>query len=150
MRLRIHSSRTLLTLACLLPMVTPGALIASPAAGETQPAHRLLSRHKRPSVDDQVELLAKYLALNEVQQSSLKGILEQRQMEILAMRRAHASSDAPPTDTFLAIEDQTVERIRAMLNEEQRKKYDPLGARNSRSVAQQQSVEDWLKSARPR
>ena len=66
------------------------------------------------------------------------------------MRRAPSQREELQMDRFRAIEDKTAERIRAMLTEEQRRKYDPLGVRNSNSAAQNVSVEDWLKQARPR
>ncbi len=149
MRLRFHRGLAFVALACALPILTPCALVAAREPRETQPARRAISRHKRPSIDDQVEFLAKYLDLTEIQRSSLKSILAQRQQETLTMRRAHLDSNVPPSDMFRAIEDQTADRIRALLNQEQRKKYDPLGTRSSRSAPQQQSVEDWLKTARP-
>ena len=48
------------------------------------------------------------------------------------------------------IEDKTVERIRALLTDEQLKKYDPIGARSTIPAQQQQSVEDLLKASKPR
>ena len=73
----------------------------------------------------------------------------QRQKEILQMRHAAVSSGSSPSDRFRAIEDETAERIRAALNEEQRKKYDPTGMRRSTPTQQQSSVADWLKNTGP-
>jgi hypothetical protein len=136
------------SLAWVLTMLVSS--VAVPAqVSNPQPAHRAISRYKRPTLDDQVEYLAKYLDLDDRQRSSLKAILVQRAQEIFAMRHAQSAAADAPIDRFRAIEDRTVERIRATLNEEQRKKYDPLSERNSPSALQQQSVDDWLKRARP-
>ena len=50
---------------------------------------------------------------------------------------------------FRALQDNTVERIRAVLNEEQKKKYDPLAVRRVQPAPDQRSVEDWLKATTP-
>lgn len=150
MRQRGHNRRALVSLVCGLPLLMPDVSIAAQGAREAQHAHRMAPRHRRANVDDQVELLARYLELSDGQRSSLKSILERRQQEILSMRSAHVNSDVAPTDTFRAIEDQTARQIRALLNEEQRKKYEPLSNQNSAQAAQQQSAADWLKTARPR
>lgn len=149
MRSRFFRSGALVVLACASPMLTR-ALMTAQEPPDTQPAQRVLPRRHHPGVGDHVEFLAKYLDLTGSQRSLLTSILAQRQQEILAMRSAHSEPNVPPGDMFRAIEDKTAERIRAVLNQEQRKKYDPLGTRNSRPAPQQQSVEDWLKAARPR
>lgn len=53
-------------------------------------------------------------------------------------------------DRFRAIQDRTAERIRAVLNEEQRKKYDLLGIRKLSPQQQSPDVEGWLKAVGPR
>ena len=101
-------------------------------------------------LDERVEHLARYLDLNERQRSALKNILLENQQEILKMRGVPSQGEELQMDRFRAIKDKTTEKIRAMLTEEQRKKYDPLGVRNSNSAAQNVSVEDWLKQTRSR
>jgi hypothetical protein len=48
-----------------------------------------------------------------------------------------------------ALQDQTVQRIRLVLNDEQKKKYDPLAVRQAGPAPGQKSVEDWLKVTTP-
>jgi hypothetical protein len=43
------------------------------------------------------------------------------------------------------LQDQTIMRIRSVLNDEQKKKYDPLAVRRVQPAPDQRSVEDWLK-----
>jgi hypothetical protein len=149
-KLRIDCARMLVSLALASPMLLPGASVPPQTTDAIQPAHRMTSHYKRPSLDGQVDVLVRYLDLNQDQRSSLKNILLQRQQEILRMRLAPSSDRNSPSDRFRAIEDRTVERIRATLNEEQRKKYDPIGVRRSAPAAQQSNVEDWMKTAGPR
>jgi hypothetical protein len=94
-------------------------------------------------------MLARYLDLDESQRSALKHVLEQRQLELLQMRRTPSSDRTSQIDRFQEIECKTVERIRATLNEEQRKKYDPLGVRNPTPAIQEQTVAEWLKVNAP-
>jgi hypothetical protein len=95
-------------------------------------------------------VLAKSLDLNEAQQAAVKKILEQRQQETLRIRMDSSISGATRVERFRALQDSTVERIRAGLNGEQKKKYDPLAVRRVTPAADQKSVEDWLKITTPK
>jgi hypothetical protein len=136
-------------LALLAPALFSGVPVPAQDANAAQQVHRVAPHYRRQSLDERVEHLARYLDLNEGQRSALKKILIENQQEILKMRRVPSQGDELQMDRFRAIEDKTAERIRAMLTEEQRKKYDPLGVRSSNSAAQNVSVEDWLKQTRP-
>jgi hypothetical protein len=111
------------------------------------PAH---SAHRRPTLDDRVKALAKALDLSDPQQAAVKGILEQRQAEILRLRQDGSISGEERIDRLRALQDQTVLRIRAVLNDEQKKKYDPLAVRDRTPAPDQKSVEDWLKETTPK
>ena len=150
-KLSICCGRAFICMALLSPMLLPSAPVPvqTTNADAVQPTPRMTPRYKRPSLEGQVEVLARYLDLNEDQRSTLRNILMQRQKEILQMRLTPTSAGSP-SDRFRAIEDQTAERIRAALNEEQRKKYDPIGARSLTPAPPQSSVEDWLKTTGPR
>jgi Spy/CpxP family protein refolding chaperone len=102
-----------------------------------------------PTIDDRVRVLARSLDLNEAQRAAVKKILEQRQQETLRIRQDSSISGGARIDRFRALQDNTVERIRAVLNEEQKKKYDPLAVRRTQPAPQQRSVEDWLKVTTP-
>jgi len=94
-------------------------------------------------------VLARSLDLNEAQRAAVKKILEQRQQETLRIRQDPSISGGARIERFRALQDNTVERIRAVLNEEQKKKYDPLAVRGMQPAPQQRSVEDWLKVTTP-
>jgi hypothetical protein len=94
-------------------------------------------------------VLAKSLDLNEAQQATVKRILVQRQQETMRIRLDSSISGATRIERFRALQDHTVERIRAVLNEEQKKKYDPLAVRRVTPAPDQKSVEDWLKVTNP-
>jgi Spy/CpxP family protein refolding chaperone len=102
-----------------------------------------------PTIDDRVRVLARSLDLNEAQRAAVKKILEQRRQETLRIRQDPSISGGARIERFRALQDNTVERIRAVLNEEQKKKYDPLAVRRTQPAPQQRSVEDWLKVTTP-
>jgi aminoglycoside N3'-acetyltransferase len=102
-----------------------------------------------PTIDDRVRVLARSLDLNEAQRVAVKKILEQRRQETLRIRQDTSISGGARIERFRALQDNTVERIRAVLNEEQKKKYDPLAVRRTQPAPQQRSVEDWLKVTTP-
>ena len=136
-KLRICSGRAFFCLALVLPVLLSGA----PAVAQRG--------HRRPNIDDRVKVLARNLDLNETQQAAVKKILEQRQQETLRIRRDPSISGATRIEQFRALQDTTVQRIRAVLNEEQKKKYDPLAVRRVLPAPEQRSVEDWLKVTTP-
>lgn len=112
-----------------------------------QPAKRPVRPHA--SLDDQVKTFAKSLDLNEAQQAAVKTILEQRQKEILRLRSDGSISGSDRIGRLRALQDQTVERIRSVLNDEQKKKYNPLAVRQVPPAPDQKSVGDWMKATTP-
>lgn len=149
-KLRICSGIALLFLALVLPLLFSGALVVAQVADSTNSVRPTPRGRRRPNIDDRVKGLARNLDLNEAQQSAVKKILEQRQQETLRLRLDPSLSGDARLDRFRAIQDNTVLRIRAVLNEEQKKKYDPLAVRRLPSAPQQRSVEDWLKATTPK
>jgi len=94
-------------------------------------------------------VLAKNLELTEIQRSAVKKILEQRQKDTIRIR----NSDVPGglrIGQFRALQDRTVEQIRAVLTDQQRKKYDPMIVRKvPASDTPQRTVDDWIKLTTP-
>ena len=135
-KLRSCSLRALLCLAQVFQVL----LTSAPAVAQ---------RGHGPTIDNRVRVLARSLDLNEAQQAAVKKILEQRQQETLRIRQDTSISGGARIERFRALQDNTVERIRAVLNEEQKRKYDPLAVRRIQPAPQQRSVEDWLKVTTP-
>jgi hypothetical protein len=134
------------TLGLLILLPIPIAFAQTPAASGRRTTPR---RSAQANIDDRVRRLATSLDLNERQQAAVKKILEERQLETLRLRGDPSISGSGRIEQFRALQDTTVKRIRAVLNEEQRKKYDPLASRTI-PPAPQPSVEDWLKATTPR
>jgi len=127
----------------------PAPQNAAPTPPST-PAHPAHPAHRRPTLDDRVKTLAKALDLNETQQAAVKGILQQRQAEIFRLRQDGSISGEERIDRLRALQDETVVRIRSVLNDDQKKKYDPLAVRDRTPAPDQKTVEDWLKETTPK
>ena len=134
-----------LLLAAGLPIVLSGASIFAQTPAATTISRERQARHsyKTLTIDDQVKSLAKNLDLNQAQQSSVKRILEWRQQETLRIRRETTASER--IGAFRALQLHTVAEIRAVLNDQQKTKYNPLG-QNPPKASPQRSVEDWMKA----
>ena len=126
-----------------------------PAAGVAQkpdstgPVHQAHAVRRRARLEDRVKVLAESLHLDDAQQVAVTKILEERQQETLRIRRDASISGSDRMAQFRAIQDRTVVRIRSVLNEEQKKKYDPLAVRRVEPAPEQRSVEDWIKATTP-
>lgn len=142
--------KALLLVALGLPV---GALLSIPAAGQTsgsvdtKPQARTPFRRRPITIDAQVKRFAESLDLNETQQSEVKKILEFRQLQIRRIRLDESLSGAERISRFRGLQDSTVARIRAVLNDDQKKKYDPLAVRQAQKDSPPASVEDWMKAA---
>ena len=124
------------------------ALHASPgrqSSGDVAPDHRAQRQHKRSSIDDRVKSLSKMLDLNERQRSELKKVLWSRHDQVIKILRAQSLSPVDRISQFRTINDNTIERITALLDEEQKKKYNPPRQPEAAGSSPKASLEDWLK-----
>jgi hypothetical protein len=142
--------RILVRMGVVLPMLVSCSLLGAQEANATHIIHGDGAAQKRQRLEERVERLARYLDVDEKQRSELRNILTEMQEEILNMRRLPTASEELQMDRLRSIEDKAAGKIRAVLTEEQRKKYGQLGPRNSNSGAQDASVTDWLKKTSPR
>lgn len=115
-------------------------------SGDTKPHPRTFGR-RTITTDDQVKRFAESLDLSETQRSDVKRILEFRQVQTRRIRLDGSLSGAERISRFRSLQDSTVARIRAVLNDEQKKKYDPLLVRQAQKDPPSASVEDWMKAA---
>ena len=125
------------------------ATLAQSSETKTPPARTTQHRSRALTIDDRVKMLTKTLELNAQQQAAVKNILVQRQQQTLQIRQDPSISGGERIDRFRNLQVVTVERIRAVLNDEQKQKYDPLAAQKAKSTPER-SVEDWLKLTTPK
>lgn len=136
-------------LALLFAVGAANVPVLAQTAGAAAPATDAARSRSRGNIDEQVERLTKALDLSQTQQSSVKSILEQRLQRLGQIRHDPALSGTAKIDRFRALQERTVEQIRAVLNDEQKKKYDPLAARKVQPAPEQRSVDDWMKATTP-
>ncbi len=159
--------------ALLLPLVMAAPVAAGPAAPSavgtsaspgdgtsTAPAqgpapalgsarHRAPRRTGRPNAEARFQELVKALGLDAAQQAEVRRALQAQREEI---RKVNASADprVPRVAAIHAIADRTVERIRAVLNDEQKKLYvRPLPPGYGPGEGKP-GVEEWLNALRPK
>jgi predicted TIM-barrel enzyme len=131
---------------CVALLAAAGVAQKPDSTGPVQQTHAV---RRRTRLEDRVKVLAESLHLDDAQQLAVTKILEERQQETLRIRRDASISGSDRMAQFRAIQDRTVVRIRSVLNEEQKKKYDPLAVRRVEPAPEQRSVEDWIKATTP-
>jgi hypothetical protein len=114
-----------LVLASAWPVLAPAAADGQEAAGNLAPARQEPRGRRVASLDDRVTLLSKTLDLDAKQQSELRKVLLAQREETL---KAWADETVPAAARVKATEligQRTADRIRALLNEQQRARYNP-------------------------
>jgi periplasmic protein CpxP/Spy len=112
-----------------LAVVVTVAALALPALaqyGAGRQAGHPEGRHGRMGVDDRVKHLAKELNLTEDQQTKIKSILEDEHKQLSSLKQDTSLSPEERRTKFEEIRKNTSQQIRALLNEDQQKKYDEL------------------------
>jgi hypothetical protein len=99
-------------------------------------------------IDERVQRLARSLDLDETQQAKLRGILENEHRQISTVRTESPPAGVDRVGLMLAILDRTREEIRAMLSEEQRKKYPAAVPRGSTAPASA-DLDFWMRRTQP-
>jgi hypothetical protein len=134
--------------ACLLPVQAVSDLQSQP--GTVGQSYGLRHPHGN-SLEDRVRVLSKALDLDATQQSALRKVLEGQRDQV---RRVWDDSSVPAVYRVSAtqgISDKTGDQIRALLNVEQRKKYNaPRVPHEAMEGSAPRSVESWMDSAQPK
>jgi periplasmic protein CpxP/Spy len=119
-------------------------LAQAPAAAPT--ARRPQSAYRRRTMDDRVKSIAKALNLDEKQQAGVKTVLEHQQLQARKIQFDQSLDGAERIGKFRALQEDTVLRIRALLNDEQRQKYDPLNHAPQNGNSSDTYVDQWMKT----
>jgi len=113
---------------------------ATPRTSRHQPARHLTVAQ---SIDENVHRLARGLDLDPGQQENLRHILVDQHRQIMKLRGGNSAAPADVAGATLAIYDQSKARIRAILNDEQRKKYSADVPREGLAPAQA-DLQHWM------
>jgi hypothetical protein len=150
-RIQAAALQMLLLSACLL---SARATAEEPASADLvpkveTPRRYVIRRAPRGGVEDRIQAMAKGLDLDAKQQVELRKLLESQRAQI---KRVWADSSMPADDhvnATRAILMRTGDRIRAMLSEEQKKKYFAAATPRDSKVGSP-DVEYWMRVTRPR
>jgi len=117
---------------------TAGTLPAAPAA-----VHRQAGRG---SPDERVEALARMLNLDTRQQTSVRELLQRQRLQLAQIWEDAGVPAAYRVHATHMLSEQTSENIRALLNEEQKKKFpQPQPARAAPTDALGgRSIDEWI------
>ena len=133
--------------ACLF---APAHAQADGKSSDGAAATQLATRHRvGSSLEDRVRTLTKALDLDARQQAELKKVLEAQRDEVT---RIWDDESMPPANRVVAtqaVSDTTADRIRALLNDQQKKKYTPPKQPHE-PASDGRSVEEWMDAANPK
>jgi hypothetical protein len=112
-----------------------------------KPAER---SHAATDLADRVKAFTKALDLNALQQIQLRKILLERRDTIRKIWSDRSLLPAERVPATRAANERSGDEIRAMLNDEQRKKYNSAPPSGAPDHGDKRSIEQWLDAARPR
>jgi hypothetical protein len=116
---------------------------AAPVPQDT--AHR---RKRASPLDRRVMLLARELGLDATQQAQVKKVLEAQREQVARLWNDKSIPAARRVSATQAIGDRTADRIRALLNDEQRKRYIKPRHRDVAVGTAGGDVESWMNAGK--
>jgi hypothetical protein len=127
---------------------TPATQAAAPAleSARQQAPHR----RGRSNAGDRLQVLVKGLKLDGAQQAEVRRALQAQREAIRRLTNAPADPEVPRVAAIHAITDRTAERIRAVLNDEQKKLYSQPLPHDFAAGEGKPGVEEWLNALRPK
>jgi hypothetical protein len=108
-------------------------------------------QHRAPrALEQRIATYTRTLQLTPDQQSQLRGLLVRQGEQLRRIWRDSAQSSGSRIQLTRAVTGLTSDRIRALLTEEQRKKYNAPRHPRPEAAMTGPSVEDWMYAAGPR
>jgi Spy/CpxP family protein refolding chaperone len=102
--------------------------------------------HHRPGVEGQVKHLTRALSLTADQQTQVKALLESQRQQIQQLRQSAPANSAngqaaqPDRTQFQAIRQDTRTKIEALLNDQQKAKFEAMLQRRQQMIEQRQGT----------
>ncbi len=142
--------------SALLSLLLGASMAAGPAcaeeAGQQQPAAPPHSLRERPvhvdALEQRVQLLTHELDLNAQQQQAVRKILLGQREAVKQIWQDPAIEPAERAPAVRLVGERTADQIRAVLNEEQKKKYNRPQPEGELSTRANTNVEGWLRTVR--
>jgi hypothetical protein len=135
----------------LLIVLTFGCCFTANAVTEVQGApggphaRGAAHQHSGHTLEDRVRILTQWLSLDAPQQAELRKILQGQREQVRSLWGDTSVPAAQRISATQAISDRTGDQIRAMLNDEQKKKFNPpRPPRDETAASARPNVEDWM------
>ena len=112
---------------------TPDARSAEPSQQSPQ-----MQGRQMPSIDDQVKILAEQLELTNDQQIKTKGILEEQHSQAMNIVGDSSTPRDEKVQKIHALRENTISKVRTMLNDDQKKKFDVMVERQNERMRQRE------------
>jgi hypothetical protein len=149
----LHVTLTSLLVAAVFAGAYAPAAVAdvpAPAPHGAAPRQAILAPGQTPGLDSRAQKLATMLQLSEPQQAELARILANEHEQIRQLWREQKVAPEYRVSAMRAISDKTEEQIRALLNDEQKKKYIASHPHNSSPSNQESTLDYWLHATQPK
>ena len=147
-RARARILRPALQTALVLLLVGPVAATSVGAAQDSPGSGRARHMGQHTALDDRVANLAQALDLDPRQRVELRRVLEHQREQIVQLWSSTAMPAAYRISATQAISEQVADQIRALLNDEQKTKYNPpRPPRETLAGSGQPGVADWMNAS---
>jgi hypothetical protein len=132
-------------------MVIAAIAIFSPPLSPAQPSPGLPARARIVGMlEHRADVLATALQLDARQRAELLTILENQRRAVAKIWHDPTLSSAERAPATRAANERTGDEIRAILNDEQKRKYNPPKPSTPPEQAGTRSIEQWLDAGQPR
>lgn len=122
--------------------VSPAPAGAAAGAPRTVPLHR----SRRSGLEARVATLTRALDLDPEQRAAVRKALQDQRQQVQRIWNAESASAADRIAAIRRVSTGTADKIRAILNEDQRKRYDPPTQVDPGKATRSANVEDWMKA----
>jgi Spy/CpxP family protein refolding chaperone len=119
----------LLTLGLALSLLT-FPVFAQQTSSTDQASQGQGRHHGMPSVDERVQHMTKALNLSSDQQTKVRSILQDQQSQMMSLKQASSMSQQDKHAKFEQIHQNTHQKIRDVLNDDQKAKFDQMAERH--------------------
>ena len=116
-----------------------GSTPPTQTAPNAPPSSQTQSQPGRPSIDDQVQILAQQLNLTSDQQAKVKSALEDQHSQVVTIAQDPSLQRDQKIDKIRALRQSTIAKVRGILtSDEQKQKFDQMVQAQDERIRQQQ------------
>ena len=137
-----NAIRFLIVAFALAALSLPALAQAGGAANTTGEGQGQGQHHGMPTVDERVQHMTKALNLSDDQQTKVKSILEDQRSQMMSLRQDTSLSQQDRRAKFQQIHEATEQKLRDVLNDDQKAKFEQMQARHKEHMGKQSGQGD--------